>query len=105
MNIEQAANCMDALGIPVRLSIYKMLVEAGENGMAVGQIQQETGVPRSTISHHIHRLMQADLVTQERIATTLICRAQYDVMNALIDFLQEDCCIGDRAEQALEATA
>ncbi len=105
MNLDQAANCMDALGIPVRLRIYKMLVEAGHKGMAVGQIQEKTETPRSTVSHHIHRLMQADLVTQERIGTTLICRAKYDVMDELISFLQEDCCADERTQKAAEAHA
>lgn len=94
---------MDALGIPVRLRIYKMLVEAGSKGRSVGQIQEKTQTPRSTVSHHIHRLMQADLVSQERIGTTLICRANYDVMDGLIAFLEEDCCAADRADQLQEA--
>jgi len=103
MNIDQAANCMDALGIPVRLRIYKMLVEAGSKGLSVGQIQEKTETPRSTVSHHIHRLMQADLVTQERIGTTLICRAKYNVMDNLLAFLEEDCCAADRTNQLTKA--
>lgn len=88
----QASDCMEALGIPIRLNIFKILVAAGDKGLSVGQIQERTGVPRSTVSHHIHRLIQASLIFQERAATTLICRANYEVMNSLIDFLKQDCC-------------
>lgn len=93
MKIELAAQRLEALGNPTRLRIYRMLVRAGGAGMAVGQIQDELGLPGSTLSHHIKRLMDRGLVTQERCATTLICRADYPVMNDLVGFLVAECCI------------
>ena len=51
METEKAANAMDALGAPVRLGIYRMLVRAGADGMSIGRIQQRMGIPRSTLSH------------------------------------------------------
>ncbi|MEE1654949.1 metalloregulator ArsR/SmtB family transcription factor [Microvirga sp. CF3062] len=92
MNIEQAAKQLEALGNPTRLQVYRMLVRAGEAGLPVGQIQERLGVPASTLSHHLQRLLLTELVTQERQATTLICRANYPVMNGLIGYLVDECC-------------
>ena len=92
MELEQTALRLEALGKATRLEIYRHLVRAGLGGLPVGAIQMRTGVARSTLSHHLHRLIAADLVTQERQGTTLICRANYTVMYAVIDFLGDECC-------------
>src|ERR671913_1822130 len=92
MNIEQAAKQLEALGNPTRLQVYRMLVRAGEAGLPVGQIQERLGVPASTLSHHLQRLLLTELVTQERQATTLICRANYPAMDALLGFMTKECC-------------
>ena len=67
-------------------------MRAGEAGLPVGQIQERLGIPGSTLSHHLQRLLLTGLVTQERQATTLICRANYPAMNGLIGFLADECC-------------
>jgi DNA-binding transcriptional ArsR family regulator len=104
MNVEQAAKQLEALGNTTRLQIYRTLVRAGEAGLPVGQIQERLGIPGSTLSHHLQRLLLTGLVTQERQATTLICRANYPTMNALIGFLADECCAdvgyGPQAENA-----
>lgn len=92
MNVEQAADRMNALGNPTRLAIYSLLVRAGRNGMPVGRLQERLDIAASTLSHHLRQLVSVDLVTQERQATTLICRANYDVMSALIGYLSDECC-------------
>ena len=92
MKIEQAARQLEALGNVTRLEVYRTLVRAGEAGLPVGQIQDRLGIPASTLSHHLHRLILTGLVTQERQATTLICRASYPVMNDLLGFLADECC-------------
>src|SRR3712207_8245136 len=96
MNIEQAAKQLEALGNTPRLQVYRTLVRAGEAGLPVGQIQERLGIPSSTLSHHLQRLLLTGLVTQERQATTLICRASYPAMNGLIDFLADECCADAR---------
>lgn len=83
---------MEALGSPTRLQIYRLLVRAGDAGMAVGKLQERLGMPASTLSHHLHRLILTGLVSQERQATTLICRANYPAMNELMGFLADECC-------------
>ena len=92
MKLEQAAKQLEALGNPTRLNLSRMLVRAGDAGKPVGSLQEKLGIAASTLSHHLHRLVLTGLVTQERQATTLICRANYPVMNGLIGFLADECC-------------
>jgi ArsR family transcriptional regulator, arsenate/arsenite/antimonite-responsive transcriptional repressor len=92
MNVEKAARQLEALGNPTRLRVYRLLVRAGDAGLPVGRLQEKMRIAGSTLSHHLHRLILTDLVTQERQATTLICRASYPVMQELIGFLVNECC-------------
>jgi ArsR family transcriptional regulator, arsenate/arsenite/antimonite-responsive transcriptional repressor len=92
MKLDDAAARLEALGNPTRLRIYRALVRAGEPGMSVGRLQTKLSVAASTLSHHIKTMMIVGLVTQERHATTLICRANYEIMRSLVDFLVEECC-------------
>ena len=94
MNLADTSACLEALGNPTRLAVFRLLVEAGIEGIAVGRVQKTIGVPASTLSHHLARLMRVDLVSQERQSRTLICRANYDVMNAVIAYLNRNCCVG-----------
>jgi ArsR family transcriptional regulator, arsenate/arsenite/antimonite-responsive transcriptional repressor len=92
MKVEQAAKQLEALGSPTRLEVYRTLVRAGHSGLPVGRLQEKLGIAASTLSHHLHRLILTGLVTQERQATTLICRANYPVMRELVGFLVAECC-------------
>lgn len=92
MNLETAAQQLEALGNTTRLRIYRALVRAGPDGLPVGKLQVWLGVAASTLSHHIRKLVEVGLVSQERQATTLICRAVYAEMNALIGYLADECC-------------
>ncbi|HEV7252065.1 MAG TPA: metalloregulator ArsR/SmtB family transcription factor [Mesorhizobium sp.] len=106
MNIEQAAKQLEALGNPTRLQLYRTLVRAGQNGLPVSRVQEKLGIPASTLSHHLHRLILTGLVTQERQATTLICRAHYPAMDTLLGFLADECCADSGcAVEAEEAAA
>ena len=93
MKVEQAAKQLEALGNPTRFRVYRALVRAGATGLAVGRLQQKLGIAASTLSHHLHRLITTELVTQERQATTLICRANYPAMNSLLGYLVDECCL------------
>jgi ArsR family transcriptional regulator len=92
MKLEIAAGQLESLGSPVRLKIYRALVRAGQDGLACGVLQEKVGLAASTLSHHLRHLREAGLVSQERQATTLICRASYPAMNKLIGFLVDECC-------------
>ncbi|MBX9775248.1 MAG: metalloregulator ArsR/SmtB family transcription factor [Xanthobacteraceae bacterium] len=93
MRIDDAAARMEALGNPTRLQIYRALVRAGAAGLPVGKLQVKLDLAASTLSHHLKALIVVDLVTQERQATTLICRANYEMMHGLVDFLASECCV------------
>jgi DNA-binding transcriptional ArsR family regulator len=92
MKLTDAASRLEALGNPTRLRIYRALVRAGDPGLAVGKLQSRLSVPASTLSHHLKTLIIVGLITQERDATTLICRANYPAMRGLVEFLVAECC-------------
>jgi len=94
MNDEQLSKCMAQLGNISRLRIFKLLVQAGEEGLTVGIIQEKLQIPGSTLSHHITKLCSVDLLRQEREGRVLHCIANYDVLNSVIDELKNQCCIG-----------
>ncbi len=99
MQLDEIAARLEALGNPTRLTIYRLLVRAGPDGLPVGMVQQRAGAARSTLSHHLHRLIAVGLVTQERAGTTLICRANYETMNALVAALTAECCADTKARE------
>ena len=90
--LEEAAAGLDALGNPVRLAIYRVLVRAGAQGRPVGTVQQEMGIPASTFSHHIKALEGAGLIQRRKEGVTHYCTANYPRMDRLIAFLTEECC-------------
>lgn len=92
MDILTQASRLEALGNPTRLAIYRALVRAGHAGAPVGRLQDEIGIPASTLSHHLAKLCACGLVGQTREGTVLRCRAHFDVMNELVGFLVNECC-------------
>jgi ArsR family transcriptional regulator, arsenate/arsenite/antimonite-responsive transcriptional repressor len=83
-----------ALAQEHRLEVYRLLVQAGPTGMPAGEVASGVGIPPNTLSFHLDRLRHAGLVTFERQGRSLIYAARYDTMNALIDYLTENCCGG-----------
>jgi len=96
MKIEYAANQLAELGHITRLGIYKTLVKAGDKGLPVSDIKEALGVPNSTLSHHITRLVHVGLLKQVREGRVLRCFAQYQELTQLINFLSEECCIDEK---------
>ncbi len=96
----QAAELFSQLGNETRLCIIKILVEAGDTGLRVGEIQKEVGVPGSTLSHHLLHLRNAGLITQTKERNTLVCSVEFDRLNAAIDYLQAECCIRENTKKA-----
>lgn len=94
MKLPDAAACLATLGNETRLSIFRLLVRAGGDGLPVGRIQTKLGLAASTLSHHIAALVADGLVDQQREGRTLVCRPNFARMNALLSFLTEDCCQG-----------
>jgi ArsR family transcriptional regulator len=92
MKIDEAAARLEALGNSTRLRIYRTLVRAGDPGLSVGKLQSRLSIPASTLSHHLKTLIIVGLISQQRDATTLICRANYAMMRGLVQFLVAECC-------------
>lgn len=105
MDIEIASRQLESLGSSTRLQIYRILVRAGQTGLSVGTLQDRMGIAASTLSHHIKRLVDTGLVSQERVATTLICRAEYPAMRGLIGFLSGECCADEAQESCTSGCA
>ena len=100
MKIDDAAARLEALGNPTRLRIYRALVRAGDAGLSVGKLQTKLELAGSTLSHHLKAMITVGLVAQERQATTLICRANSDVMRGIVEFLVDECCVDSGCETA-----
>ncbi|WP_372882168.1 ArsR/SmtB family transcription factor [Psychromonas sp.] len=96
MDLESVAKALKELGHPTRLSIYKTVVKAGYKGVAVGQIQEKLGIPNSTLSHHISSLASASLIAQRREGRTLYCVAEFQNLEGVISYLQDECCIDEQ---------
>ena len=87
-----AAPMLAALGSEVRLGLFRQLLRAGNAGMSVTGLQRISGIPPSTLGHHITALVSAGLVSQERLGRELICRAEYADIRRLSAFLLTECC-------------
>ena len=94
MKSGNAVAALGALAQEHRLALFRLLVQAGEQGMAAGAIAQALGVPNSSLSFHLTQLRSAGLILQERQHRSLIYRANYQGMNALVAYLLENCCAG-----------
>ena len=94
MDSEHAITALGALAQQHRLGLFRLLVRAGEDGMAAGAIADALGLPPSSLSFHLGQLSRAGLVEQERRHRSIIYRADYAAMNALVGYLMENCCAG-----------
>jgi len=83
-----------ALAQENRLEVFRLLVQAGEKGLAVGEIAGQLKIAGPTLSFHLAQLKHAGLVTVQREGRSLIYAANYESMNALMAFLTDNCCQG-----------
>ncbi len=95
MNHKSAATALESLGNETRLAIFRTLVRAGTRGLPVGGLKEKLGIPGSTLSHHVAQLVSAGLVSQSREGRVLRCQAEFTTMNALLDYLTDECCADD----------
>ena len=94
MQAVAAIEALSALAQEHRLALFRLLVQVGEQGMAAGAIADALGVPNSSLSFHLAQLNRVGLISQERRHRSLIYRANYEEMNALVGYLMENCCAG-----------
>lgn len=90
--VDYHAGQLAALGHPVRLAILRFVVQAGDNGSAAGEIQGHVDLPASTLSHHLKRLVEADMLVSRQDGTFHYYAADYKSLRALTDYLWQDCC-------------
>jgi DNA-binding transcriptional ArsR family regulator len=86
-----------ALAQDSRLDVFRLLVQAGTEGLPAGQIAERLGMPPNSLSFHLNQLRHAGLVTFRRESRSLIYAAEYVAMNDLLAYLTENCCQGDAA--------
>ncbi|MCH2175769.1 MAG: helix-turn-helix domain-containing protein [Lentisphaeria bacterium] len=94
MNLEQTALCLSELGNETRLRIFRYLVKHGNEEIIVGDLQKEFDIPNSTLSHHISRLVKVGLVNQKRQGRLLICTAELNQLEQVVQVLLDECCGG-----------
>ena len=94
--VAKFAEMFAALGTEPRLRILRLLLSAHPDGLVVGDIQAETGVVGSTLSHHLEKLRHQDLVTVEREKAFLRYRANTESLEKLLGFFYVECCSRDR---------
>lgn len=97
METTSAVAALSALAHEGRLEIFRLLVKAGDPGMAAGEIARATGVLPNTLSSNLGILAGAGLVTSRRDGRSIIYNAAYGRMRDLLAFLMEDCCQGNAA--------
>ena len=96
-NIARYADMFSAMGTEARLRIMRLLLSAHPEGMVVGDIGGELGIPASTLSHHLDKLKNEDLVSVRREGTFLRYTANAEGLREILAFLYAECCTRNKA--------
>ena len=94
METKNVIEALSALAQETRLSIFRLLVQAGAEGIPAGKLGEALGAPAPTLSFHLQQLRHAGLINSTRNGTQIIYSAHYDAMNGLIAYMTENCCQG-----------
>lgn len=94
MDTTNAVRCLNALAQESRLEVFRRLVRAGPKGVAAGDLAEREGIPTSTLSFHLKTLSHAGLVERRQEGRFMYYSANFEVMNALVAFLGDNCCGG-----------
>ena len=97
IDVTKYADMFAALGAEPRLRIVRLLLSAHPDGLVVGEIQTETGIAGSTLSHHLEKLKNDDLVSTTREGTFIRYRANTEALQELLGFLYAECCTRNKA--------
>ena len=95
--IAKYADMFTAMGTESRLRIMQLLLSAHPDGLVVGEIQNELGIPNSTLSHHLEKLKNEELVKVRRESTFLWYTANTEALEELLGFLYAECCTRNKA--------
>jgi len=94
MNTKSAVLLLSSIAQEARLEIFRLLVQAGPEGLAAGAIGENLQIPASTLSFHLKELSHADLINSRQISRYIYYSANYEVMDGLLAYLTENCCGG-----------
>jgi ArsR family transcriptional regulator, arsenate/arsenite/antimonite-responsive transcriptional repressor len=94
MDTPAAAARLSSLGHELRLELFRLLVQAGDGGLAVGELQSLVDRPASTVAFHLCELVDAGLVRQHKEGRVIRCHADFGALNELLLYLRHDCCRG-----------
>jgi len=94
VKIEAAVRSLAALAQDSRLAVFRLLVQAGPEGLAAGEIAERLGIPASTLSFHMKALSHAGLVESRQESRFVYYSANFEAMNALLAYLSDNCCGG-----------
>jgi DNA-binding transcriptional ArsR family regulator len=94
MDTNDVIDALGALAQRSRLAIFKLLVEAGPEGLAAGLIGERLDLPPATLSFHLAHLARAGLLKQQQVGRFVIYSTNFETMNELVDYLTENCCSG-----------
>ena len=94
MNTQSALAALSALAQESRLAVFRLLIQAGPDGLAASKIAEQLDIAPSSLSFHLKELERANLIAQRRQARSIIYAANYDGLRSLIGFLMKDCCGG-----------
>ena len=97
MKSAQVVKALAALAQPTRLAIFRLLVEAGQAGMAAGQIAEKLTAAPATLSFHFRTLSHAGLIESRQEGRFIFYSANFKAMNSMLDYLTENCCGGNMA--------
>jgi ArsR family transcriptional regulator, arsenate/arsenite/antimonite-responsive transcriptional repressor len=103
--VTRFADMFAALGADPRLRIMRLLLSAHPDGLVVGEIQEDTGIANSTLSHHLEKLKIDELVTAEREKAFIRYRANTTALEELLGFLYAECCTRNRAVEPRKIAA
>ncbi|MDR3480622.1 MAG: metalloregulator ArsR/SmtB family transcription factor [Burkholderiaceae bacterium] len=95
MDAKNVIAALTALAQESRLAVFRLLVQAGPEGLAASKISESVGVPPSSLSFHLKEMSHANLLTSRQDGRFVIYAANYDTMNQLMGFLTENCCGGN----------
>lgn len=95
MKTDQALHALAALAHAIRLSVFRLLVQAGPDGMPAGRIAELMRMPASSLSFHLKELHRAGLLASRQDGRSIIYMARYETMNDLLAYLTDNCCGGN----------
>lgn len=105
MDTQEAVAAFASLAQDSRLAVFRLLVQAGRDGLPAGDIARALDTAPSSLSFHLAQLTRAGLITQERQSRHLIYRAEFARMQELIGYMLENCCAGEGCEAEAAALA